>query len=115
MHDKRRQIHNEEADPTACRLRNGCRFLSERRAVLKDIYLKAAYPERHIMGGGAYVAATIARPGVNTSDRADAAVSERAECFYQACQHSRIAIEISEDKLRNRFGVSAGCQISVKV
>ena len=38
--------------------------LSCQNGVLKDFYLRAAFPERQLIGGVAYVATTIDRPGV---------------------------------------------------
>ncbi|MEM7193118.1 MAG: 2-dehydropantoate 2-reductase [Pseudomonadota bacterium] len=81
-------------------------IVSCQNGVLKDFYLKAAFPERQTMGGVAYVATTIDRPGVIRQTGAmqrliigefDGRRSERAECFFQACQRGGIAIEISGD------------------
>src|SRR5205085_11692855 len=38
--------------------------ISFQNGVLKDQYLRAAFDERHVMGGVGYVATTIERPGV---------------------------------------------------
>jgi 2-dehydropantoate 2-reductase len=81
-------------------------LVSCQNGVLKDIYLKVAYPERQIMGGVAYVASTIDRPGVIRQTgpmqrliigEFDGKQSERAERFFQACQRGRIAAEISDN------------------
>lgn len=85
-------------------------LVSCQNGVLKDIYLKAVYPEHQIMGGVAYVAATIERPGVIRQTgpmqrliigEFDGKRSERAESFFQACRRGRIAVEISENVERD--------------
>lgn len=81
-------------------------LISCQNGVLKDIYLQAAYPELNIMGGVAYVATTIDRPGVIRQTgpmqrlifgEFDRTRSERAERFLAACQRGRIAAEISDN------------------
>jgi 2-dehydropantoate 2-reductase len=81
-------------------------LVSCQNGVLKDINLKATYPEHQIMGGVAYVATTIERPGVIRQTgpmqrliigEFDGKRSERAERFFQACRRGRISVEISEN------------------
>jgi len=80
--------------------------ISCQNGVLKDMYLRAAYPAQQIMGGVAYVATTIDRPGVIRQTgpmqrlvfgEFDGTRSARAEHFLEACQRGRIAAEISDN------------------
>lgn len=79
-------------------------LLSCQNGVLKDSYLRAAYPASQIMGGVAYVATTIDRPGVIRQTgplqrllfgEFDGSRSPRAERFLAACLRGRIAAELS--------------------
>ena len=79
-------------------------LISCQNGVLKDIYLRAAYPATQIMGGVAYVATTIDRPGVIRQTgpmqrlvfgEFDGTRSALAERFLAACQRGRIAAELS--------------------
>jgi len=79
-------------------------LISCQNGVLKDMYLRAAYPPAQIMGGVAYVATTIDRPGVIRQTgpmqrlvfgEFDGTRSARAERFLAACQRGRIAAELS--------------------
>jgi len=84
--------------------------ISCQNGVLKDMHLRSVYPERQIMGGVAYVATTIDRPGVIRQTgpmqrlifgEFDGSRSERAERFLEACQNGHIAAEISENITRD--------------
>lgn len=78
--------------------------VSFQNGVLKDTYLRAAFPARQIMGGVAYVATTIDRPGVIRQTgplqrlvfgEFNGSSSARAERFLQACLAGRIKAELS--------------------
>jgi 2-dehydropantoate 2-reductase len=78
--------------------------MSCQNGVLKDAYLRAAYPAAQIMGGVAYVATTIDRPGVIRQTgpmqrlvfgEFNGIRSARAERLLAACQRGRIAAELS--------------------
>lgn len=79
-------------------------LISCQNGVLKDTYLRAAYPTPQIMGGVAYVATTIDRPGVILQTgplqrlvfgEFDGTRSARAERFLAACHRGRIPAELS--------------------
>jgi len=80
--------------------------ISCQNGVLKDTYLRGAYPTQQIMGGVAYVATTIDRPGVIRQTgpmqrlvfgEFDRTRSARAERFLEACRRGRITAEISDN------------------
>jgi 2-dehydropantoate 2-reductase len=79
-------------------------LLSCQNGVLKDTYLRAAYPAAPLLGGLAYVATTIDRPGVIRQTGPmqrlvfgafDGQRSELAEQFLEACLRGRIPAELS--------------------
>lgn len=85
-------------------------IVSFQNGVLKDDYLRAVYDERHLMGGVAYVATSIARPGVIEQTGSlqrlvfgefDGSRSPRAEALQAACAGSGINAEISDDIRRD--------------
>ena len=80
--------------------------ISFQNGVLKDDYVKRAYPTAHRMGGVAYVATTIGRPGVikqtGTLERLvfgefDGTRSSRAQDFLAACLAGGVKAELSGD------------------
>ena len=84
-------------------------IISFQNGVLKDQYLRAAYPAEQVMGGVGYVAATIERPGVirqtGTMQRLvfgefDRTRSTRAQALLAACTAGGINAELSDDILR---------------
>ena len=83
--------------------------LSLQNGVIKDEILRREFPERSVMGGVAYVATHIARPGVihqtGTMQRIivgeyDGHISERAKKLHEALLRSGVAAELSGDVRR---------------
>jgi 2-dehydropantoate 2-reductase len=81
-------------------------LVSFQNGVLKDSLLRAAYNESQLIGGVAYVASTVARPGVITRTgplqrlivgEFDGHHSERVEAFHAACMAGGIDAEVSDD------------------
>lgn len=81
-------------------------LVSFQNGVLKDSLLSAAYDESQLIGGVAYVASTVSRPGVITRTgplqrlifgEFDGRRSERVEAFYSACEAGGIDAEVSKD------------------
>ncbi len=84
--------------------------LSLQNGVIKDEILRREFPERSIMGGVAYVATHIARPGVihqtGTMQRVivgeyDGRPSERARALHEALLRSGVTAELSGDVRRS--------------
>lgn len=84
-------------------------IISLQNGVLKDDYLRAAYDASQIMGGLAYIATTIDRPGVvrqtGTMQRLvfgefDGSRSPRGQAILAACLAGGIHAELSENILR---------------
>ncbi|HKB53200.1 MAG TPA: 2-dehydropantoate 2-reductase [Ramlibacter sp.] len=84
-------------------------IISFQNGVLKDQALRAAFGERRIMGGVAYVATTIASPGVIRQTgpmqrlvfgEFDGSRSARGEEFLAACRAGGINAELSTDVVR---------------
>jgi 2-dehydropantoate 2-reductase len=84
-------------------------LISFQNGVLKDQYLKAAYPAAHIMGGVGYVATTIDRPGVIRQTgpmqrllfgEFDGSRSPKGEALLAACLAGGINAQLSEHILR---------------
>jgi 2-dehydropantoate 2-reductase len=84
--------------------------LSLQNGVIKDDILRDIFPERNIMGGVAYVATHISRPGVihqvGTMQRIvvgeyDGRVSERARALHEALLRSGVTAELSDDVRRS--------------
>jgi 2-dehydropantoate 2-reductase len=84
--------------------------LSLQNGVIKDEILRREFPERSIMGGVAYVATHISRPGVihqtGTMQRVivgeyDGRISERATKLHEALARSGVAAELSGDVRRS--------------
>ncbi|HUP28849.1 MAG TPA: 2-dehydropantoate 2-reductase [Usitatibacter sp.] len=84
--------------------------LSLQNGVIKDDILRRVFPAQQVMGGVAYVATTVARPGVihqtGTMQRIvvgeyDQATSERARFLYQALLAAGITAELSADVRRS--------------
>src|SRR4051794_24313833 len=80
--------------------------ISFQNGVLKDDYLRAAYGPAQIMGGVAYVATTIDRPGVIRQTgpmqrlivgEFDGTRSSRAEAIPEACLRGGVNAEISQN------------------
>jgi 2-dehydropantoate 2-reductase len=87
----------------------GTTIISFQNGVLKDRYLKAAYDASRIMGGVAYVATTIDRPGVIRQTgpmqrllfgEFDGSRSARGEALLEACLAGGIKAELSGHILR---------------
>jgi len=85
-------------------------IISFQNGVLKDELLRTAYEPIRIMGGVAYVATTIDRPGVIRQTgpmqrlifgEFDGTLSQRAEALLDACLKGGIKAEISTDILRD--------------
>jgi 2-dehydropantoate 2-reductase len=85
---------------------SGTTVISFQNGVLKDDYLRAAYDPAQIMGGVAYVATTIDRPGVIRQTgpmqrlifgEFDGTRSTRAETLLEACLKGGIKAEVSSD------------------
>ena len=83
--------------------------LSLQNGVIKDDILKSVLEPRNLMGGVAYVATTIARPGVirqtGTMQRIvigehDGRASVRAKALHEALLRSGVKAELSEDVRR---------------
>lgn len=81
-------------------------IISFQNGVLKDEYLRRAFDPRHVMGGAAYVATQIARPGCIRQTGAmqrlvfgefDDSRGKRAEDFLAACLKGGIDAELSTD------------------
>jgi len=84
-------------------------IISFQNGVLKDQYLRAAYDESHIMGGVAYVATTIDRPGVIRQTgpmqrmlfgEFDGSLSSSAQALLDACIAGGIDAELSTNIVR---------------
>ena len=84
--------------------------LSLQNGVIKDEILRGIFPERNIMGGVAYVATHISRPGVihqvGTMQRIvvgeyDGRVSDRAKALHEALLRSGVTAELSTDVRRS--------------
>jgi 2-dehydropantoate 2-reductase len=84
--------------------------LSLQNGVIKDEILRREFPERAIMGGVAYVATHISRPGVihqtGTMQRIlvgeyDGRPSERARALHKALLRSGVTAELSTDVRRS--------------
>lgn len=82
----------------------GTAIISFQNGVLKDRYLRAAYPESHLMGGVSYVATTIDRPGVIRQTgpmqrlifgEFDGSETPRGKAFLTACLAGGIKAELS--------------------
>jgi len=87
----------------------GTTIISFQNGVLKDRYLKEAYDASRIMGGVAYVATTIDRPGVIRQTgpmqrllfgEFDGSRSARGEALLEACLAGGIKAELSGHILR---------------
>lgn len=83
--------------------------VSFQNGVLKDQYLRAAFDWRQVMGGVAYVATTIAAPGVVRQTgpmqrlvfgEFDGSLSRRGEALLAACLAGGIKAEFSRDIVR---------------
>jgi 2-dehydropantoate 2-reductase len=81
-------------------------LVSFQNGVLKDSLLRAAYDERQLIGGVAYVASTLSDPGVIMRTgplqrlifgEFDGRRSERVEALHAACVAGGIDAEISDD------------------
>jgi 2-dehydropantoate 2-reductase len=81
-------------------------IVSLQNGVLKDVYLKATYDERHVVGGVGYVATRIARPGViaRTGPLQRLLIGEfnggrsaRINSFHSICLAGGINAEVSSD------------------
>jgi 2-dehydropantoate 2-reductase len=84
--------------------------LSLQNGVIKDEILRREFPERSVMGGVAYVATHISRPGVihqvGTMQRVivgeyDGRISERAKKLHEALARSGVTAELSGDVRRS--------------
>jgi 2-dehydropantoate 2-reductase len=84
--------------------------LSLQNGVIKDDILRGVFPEKSIMGGVAYVATHIARPGVihqtGTMQRIivgeyDGRASDRARALHEALLRSGVMAELSTDVRRS--------------
>ena len=84
--------------------------LSLQNGVIKDDILRGIFPEKNIMGGVAYVASHIARPGVihqtGTMQRIvvgeyAGGTSERARKLHEALLRAGVAAELSTDVRRS--------------
>jgi 2-dehydropantoate 2-reductase len=84
--------------------------LSLQNGVIKDEILRREFPERSIMGGVAYVATHISRPGVihqtGTMQRVivgeyDGRISQRAKKLHEALARSGVTAELSGDVRRS--------------
>jgi 2-dehydropantoate 2-reductase len=87
-------------------MRPGSAVISLQNGVQKDDTLRAIFGEGAVMGGVAYMATTIARPGVIAQTGAiqrmifgeyNAASSARAEALLEACKRGGIDAELSPD------------------
>jgi 2-dehydropantoate 2-reductase len=81
-------------------------LVSFQNGVLKDSFLRAAYDESQLIGGVAYLASTVSRPGVITRTgplqrlifgEVDGHRSGRVEAFHAACVAGGIDAEVSDD------------------
>lgn len=88
---------------------SGTTIISFQNGVLKDQYLRAAFDEAQIMGGVAYVATAIGRPGVIRQTgpmqrllfgEFDGSRSPRGEALLAACLAGGINAELSGNILR---------------
>jgi 2-dehydropantoate 2-reductase len=88
----------------------GTAVLSLQNGVIKDDILRRVFPENSIMGGVAYVATHIARPGVihqtGTMQRIvvgeyDGSLSARARSLHEALLRSGVTAELSTDVRRS--------------
>jgi len=88
---------------------SGTTIISFQNGVLKDQYLRAAYPASQIMGGVGYVATTIDRPGVIRQTgpmqrllfgEFDSSLSRRGEALLEVSLAGGIKAELSESILR---------------
>lgn len=80
--------------------------VSLQNSVLKDSLLTSAFDPSQVMGGVAYVASTVSRPGVITRTgplqrlvfgEFDGSRSTRIDALLEACSAGGIAAEVSED------------------
>ena len=87
----------------------GTTVISFQNGVLKDQYLRAAFPAPQLMGGVGYVATTIAAPGVIRQTgpmqrllfgEFDGSRSQRGEALLAACLAGGIKAELSTEILR---------------
>jgi 2-dehydropantoate 2-reductase len=85
-------------------------LVSFQNGVLKDSYLSAAYGDGPVIGGVAYIAATVSRPGVVVRTgplerlvfgEFDGRLSSRVQTFHAACIAGGIGAEISRDIRRD--------------
>lgn len=81
-------------------------LVSFQNGVLKDPYLRAAFNDDHLIGGVAYVATTVAEPGVITRTgplqrlvfgEFDGHRFARVEAFHAACVGGGINAEVSDN------------------
>ncbi len=81
-------------------------LVSFQNGVLKASYLRAAFDDEHLIGGVAYVAATVSKPAVITRTgplqrlvfgEFDGHRSARVEAFHAACLAGGIDAEVSDD------------------
>ena len=88
----------------------GTAVLSLQNGVIKDDVLRGVFPEKQVMGGVAYVATHIARPGVihqtGTMQRIvvgeyDGSSSQRARALHEALLRSGVSAELSTDVRRS--------------
>lgn len=84
-------------------------LVSFQNSVVKDSLLKAAFPERQLIGGVAYVASTVSQPGVITRTgplerlvfgEFDGSSSDRVQALFDVARAGGINAEISEDITR---------------
>jgi 2-dehydropantoate 2-reductase len=84
--------------------------LSLQNGVIKDDILRGVFPQAQVMGGVAYVASHIARPGVihqtGTMQRIvvgeyDGRISDRARALHEALLRSGVTAELSTDVRRS--------------
>jgi len=84
-------------------------IISFQNGVLKDQYLRAAFPERQLMGGVGYVATTIESPGVIRQTgpmqrlvfgEFDGSRSARGQALLDACLAGGIKAELSDAIVR---------------
>jgi 2-dehydropantoate 2-reductase len=85
-------------------------LVSFQNGVLKDSYLRAAYDESQVIGGVAYVATTVSRPGVISRTgplqrlivgEFDGSRSVRVDAFHSAALAAGIDAEVSDDIRRS--------------
>jgi 2-dehydropantoate 2-reductase len=85
-------------------------LVSFQNGVLKDSYLRAAYDESQVIGGVAYVATTVSRPGVISRTgplqrlivgEFDGSRPARVDAFHSAALAAGIDAEVSDDIRRS--------------